>query len=101
MLPQKITRSQQVYVVSPLVEIYDLPGIDDAVESVRVNSFIEKNKEYIIPVIIFPLTGGILDTVQFSNLIETTKKDSKVIVVFTHLENLITGTKHLIVEDEE
>ncbi len=29
-------------IISPLVEIYDVPGIDDVIDSVEVFSFIEK-----------------------------------------------------------
>ena len=79
-----------------MVEIHDPPGIDDAVESDKIFSFIKDNIDYIIPVIIFPLTNSPLDTVKFSELIDKVQNCKKITVVFTHLENLMSGTKHLL-----
>ena len=84
-----------------MVEVYDLPGIDDVIESVNVTAFIEKNLEFMIPVVVFQLTGSILDTVHFSKLIISLQRAQKIIIVFTHIENLITSTKHLIREEDE
>jgi hypothetical protein len=41
LIDSSITR-KEFNIISPLVEIYDLPGIDDAIDSVEVFSFIEK-----------------------------------------------------------
>ena len=84
-----------------MVEVYDIPGIDDVIDSVNVASFIEKNLEFIIPVVVFMVTGSILDTVHFSNLILKLKNAPKIIIVFTHIENLMTGAKHLVREEDE
>ena len=63
--------------------------------------FIDDNLDLMLPVIIFPLIGGVLDTVHFSNLMTKVKPAKKIFVVFTHIENIITGVKHLIREDDE
>ena len=73
LIDSSITR-KEFNVISPLVEVYDLPGIDDAIDFVNVFSFIEKEIDYLIPIVIFPLTGGYLDTVQFSQLIKKIQK---------------------------
>jgi hypothetical protein len=73
LIDSSITR-KEFNIISPLVEIYDLPGIDDAIDSVSVFSFIEKHIDYLIPIVIFPLTGGYLDTIQFSQLINKIEK---------------------------
>ncbi len=70
-------------------------------DSVNVASFIEDNLNFMIPVVVFPLTGCVLDTVHFSNLIINLRTAPKIIIVFTHIENLITGAKHLIREEDE
>jgi hypothetical protein len=49
--------------ISPLVEVYDVPGIDDKIDALEVLSFIENNMDYLIPIIIFPLAGSLLDTI--------------------------------------
>ncbi len=67
----------------------------------EVFSFIEKQIDYLIPIVIFPLTGGYLDTVQFSQLINNIQKAKKVYIVLTQLENLIIQTNHLIREDDD
>ena len=41
LIDSSITR-KEFNVISPLVEVYDLPGIDDAIDFVNVFSFIEK-----------------------------------------------------------
>lgn len=95
----KISRAFNI--ISPLVEVLDVPGIDDNIRSLLVNSFIDDNLDLMLPVIIFPLIGGVLDTVHFSNLMTKVKPAKKIFVVFTHIENIITGVKHLIREDDE
>jgi hypothetical protein len=60
--------------ISPLLEIYDLPGIDDIIDSEEIFSFIENEIEYLIPIIIFPLSGSILDTIFFNKLIDKIQK---------------------------
>ncbi len=77
-----------------MVEVYDLPGIDDAIDSVNVSAFIEKNLEFMIPVVIFPLTGSVLDTVHFSNLMKRICTAPKIIIVFTHIKNLMNDAKY-------
>ena len=67
----------------------------------NVAAFVEKNLEFMIPVVVFPLTGSVLDTVHFSNLIISLHTSPKIIIVFTHIENLITSSKHLIREEDE
>jgi TATA-box binding protein (TBP) (component of TFIID and TFIIIB) len=54
-----------------------------------------------LPVVIYPLPGCVIDTVHFSRLITKIKRAKKIFIVFTHIENLITGAKHLIREDNE
>jgi hypothetical protein len=41
LIDSSITR-KEFNIISPLVEIYDVPGIDDVIDSVEVFSFIEK-----------------------------------------------------------
>ena len=99
LMSPKISRGFNI--ISPLVEVLDVPGIDDNIRSLLVNSFIDDNLDLMLPVIIFPLIGGVLDTVHFSNLMTKVKPAKKIFVVFTHIENIITGVKHLIREDDE
>jgi hypothetical protein len=99
LMSPKISRAFNI--ISPLVEVLDVPGIDDNIRSLLVNSFIDDNLDLMLPVIIFPLIGGVLDTVHFSNLMTKVKPAKKIFVVFTHIENIITGVKHLIREDDE
>ena len=54
---------QDYFCIGPLVEVLDVPGIDDCIEYTEVSSFIETNIRYLIPMIIFPLTGSVLNTV--------------------------------------
>ncbi len=67
-IPRSITRDA-FNIISPLVEVLDVPGIDDAINSLKVFSYIENNLNYMLPIIIFPLTGCVIDTVHFSRLI--------------------------------
>jgi hypothetical protein len=84
-----------------LVEVHDLPGIDDNLNMIKAFSFVENNLNYMLPVIIYPLPGCVIDTVHFSRLITQVYKAKKIFVVFTHIENLMTGAKHLVREDNE
>jgi hypothetical protein len=54
---------QDYFAIGPLVEVLDVPGIDDCIDYTEVFSFIEKNIDFLLPIIIFPLTGSVLNTI--------------------------------------
>lgn len=99
LIDPSITR-KEFKLIGPLLEIYDLPGIDDLIDSQEVFSFIENQIEYLIPIIIFPLTGSILHTTLFNELINKIQKSQKIYIVFTKLDTLITETYHIIKDED-
>jgi hypothetical protein len=73
----------------------DAPGIDDKYMATEVGSYIEDNRDKVIPLFIIPLTNGGIELYIYDKLKKTLKEmnNFKPIVIFTKFDNLLNDIK--------
>ncbi len=55
-----------------MINIIDLPGLEDSVLSTSIELYLEENKKRIIPIVVIDLTcGGFFDIKHFKTIIPT------------------------------
>ena len=55
--------------MSNLVQIVDIPGIDDDEKAEEILNFIPENIEFLLPIVICPLTGGCINNLSFNKVL--------------------------------
>lgn len=80
-----------------------MPGIDDAFQKIRIDDYLNKNIERILPVLIIALgCGGFSELQHYNELIKHLKKARvPAVIVFTKFENLLNDIKARMKEQED